>query len=263
MPPATDRRARCAVAVMAKASTPGRVKTRLTPPLTPDQAAKLNSAFLADTIDNLALAGRRAAIDPFIAFGPIGAGPLFQHRFDESVGLMEVSFPNFGDCLLTTVSLLLERGYGSVCVLNSDGPDLPTELLVQAATNLGRPGDRVVLGPSLDGGYYLLGLKARHARLFEEITWSTELVFKETLERASELGIEVTTLAPWYDVDDADTLRLFVDRLGDDRGGEALAPFRASHSRRALAGSAVLDILRVAGRDVPSIVTALQTAEAP
>jgi len=104
-------------------------------------------------------------------------------------------------------------------VLNADSPTLPTALLVETAAILARPGDRVVLGPSSDGGYYLLGLKAQHCRMFEHIDWSTERVAGQTLERAREIGLEVHTLPVWYDVDDMDDLRrLHAELCGDDAG---------------------------------------------
>ena len=89
-------------------------------------------------------------------------------------------------------------------MLNSDSPTLPTALLSETAEALARPGDRAVLGPSSDGGYYLLGLKTAHRRLFEDIAWSTERVAEQTLERAREIGLEVYRLPVWYDVDDVD-----------------------------------------------------------
>ena len=78
-------------------------------------------------------------------------------------------------------------------VLNADSPTLPTALLIETAAVLARPGDRAVLGPSSDGGYYLLGLKTAHRRMFEDIAWSTERVAEQTLERAREIGLDVHT----------------------------------------------------------------------
>ena len=102
-------------------------------------------------------------------------------------------------------------------VLNSDSPTLPTALLIETAAALARPGDRAVLGPSSDGGYYLLGLKAAHRRMFEDIAWSTARVAEQTLERAREIDLDVHTLPVWYDVDDADGLRrLNAELCGDD-----------------------------------------------
>ena len=92
-------------------------------------------------------------------------------------------------------------------VLNSDSPTLPTALLIETAAALARPGDRAVLGPSSDGGYYLLGLKAAHRRMFEDIAWSTARVAEQTLQRAREIDLEVHVLPLWYDVDDVDGLR--------------------------------------------------------
>jgi uncharacterized protein len=98
-------------------------------------------------------------------------------------------------------------------VLNSDSPTLPTAFLVEAAEALARPGDRAVLGPSSDGGYYLLGLKTSHRRLFEDIAWSTERVAEQTLQRAAEIGLEVYRLPAWYDVDDVGSLRRLQSEL--------------------------------------------------
>ena len=64
----------------------------------------------------------------------------------------------------------------------------------------------MVLGGSDDGGYYLIGIKRLHHRLFEQIDWSTERVFAQTLERAKEIGLQAELLPTWYDVDDAATL---------------------------------------------------------
>jgi glycosyltransferase A (GT-A) superfamily protein (DUF2064 family) len=121
--------------------------------------------------------------------------------------LIEAWRQNFGDCLLHTIEEIFARGHASAVVLNSDSPTLPTAFLVETAAALARPGDRAVLGPSSDGGYYLLGLKAAHRHMFEDIAWSTEKVAKQTLERAREIGLDVHRLPVWYDVDDVDGLR--------------------------------------------------------
>jgi uncharacterized protein len=113
-------------------------------------------------------------------------------------------------------------------VLNADSPTLPTALLIETAAVLARPGNRAVLGPSTDGGYYLLGLKAAHRRMFDDIDWSTERVAAQTLERAREIGLEVHTLPPWYDVDDVDDLRkLNAELCGDGDRSATLAPHYA------------------------------------
>jgi rSAM/selenodomain-associated transferase 1 len=201
----------CGIAFMAKASAPGRAKTRLVPPLTFAEAAALNTAFLQDVADNVLLAAGlttpHAGIAGYAAYGPPGSEDFFRRTLPGSIGLIGAWLPNFGDCLLHTIGEILSRGHGSAVVLNSDSPTLPTALLVETAEVLARPGDRAVLGPSNDGGYYLLGLKVAHRRLFEDIAWSTERVAEQTLERAREIDLEVHRLPVWYDVDDVDGLR--------------------------------------------------------
>jgi hypothetical protein len=88
---------------------------------------------------------------------------------------------------------------------------------VAAATVLAAPGDRIVLGPSTDGGYYLIGLKRPHRRLFEDIDWSTERVAAQTLARARELDLAIHHLPSWYDVDDLAALRVLMGELFDGR----------------------------------------------
>src|SRR5580692_8858057 len=210
--------ASCGIAFMAKASAPGRTKTRLVPPLTFEEAASLNTAFLQDVADNVLLAAKGAASDAgiagYAAFGPPGSESFFHQTLPPAIGLIEAWLPNFGDCLLRTIEEIFARGHRSAVVLNSDSPTLPTAFLVDTAEALARPGDRAVLGPSSDGGYYLLGLKTAHLRLFEDIAWSTERVAEQTLQRAAEIGLEVYRLPVWYDVDDVESLRRLQSELG-------------------------------------------------
>jgi uncharacterized protein len=197
----------CGIAIMAKASAPGRTKTRLVPPLTFDEAAALNTVFLQDIAANLLAAGRHAGIAGYAAFAPPGSEDFFTGILPPGIGLIDACLPNFGDCLLRTIEEILRRGHASAVVLNSDSPTLPTALLVETAEVLAQAGERAVLGPSSDGGYYLLGLKTAHRRMFEDIAWSTERVAEQTLERAREINLEIHMLPIWYDVDDVDGLR--------------------------------------------------------
>ena len=243
---AADRSAvSCGIAFMAKASAPGRAKTRLVPPLTYDQAADLNTAFLQDVADNLVaaslvLASRgangRAAIVGYAAYGPPGSGDFFRRILPQSVGLIEAWLPNFGDCLFHTIREILARGHHSAVVLNADSPTLPTAFLVETAEVLAQPGDRAVLGPSTDGGYYLLGLKFAHRRMFEDIAWSTDRVAEQSLARAGEIGLDVHMLPAWYDVDDIDGLRRLQAELRDRESKTAsqnlAAPHHAVHAAK-------------------------------
>ena len=228
----------CAMAVMAKASIPGRAKTRLVPPLSGDHAAELNTAFLRDIAANLLRAGQLTQIHPWMAYAPAGSEPFFRSMLPDAVRLLETVAPSLGDCLLSAMSTLLAHGYQSVCLLNSDSPTLPTAYLVTAATALAADGERMVIGPSTDGGYYLIGLKRVHRRLFEDIEWSTDRVFEQTMARAAEIGFDVLVLPTWYDVDEVETLRTLVDEVMDDRPFRVVrsGPATCEHTRRVLAG---------------------------
>jgi uncharacterized protein len=204
---ASSKLAACGIAVMAKASAPGHTKTRLVPPLTFEEAAALNTAFLQDIADNLVLAGSCASIAGYVAHAPSGSQDFFRRILPSAIGLIDASLPNLGECLVHTFEQIFARGHTAAVALNSDSPTLPTALLVETADMLAQPGERAVLGPASDGGYYLLGLKTMHRRLFEDIAWSTERVAEQTLARAHELKLEVRTLPIWYDVDDVDGLR--------------------------------------------------------
>jgi uncharacterized protein len=231
------RSAQCAIAVMAKASIPGRAKTRLVPPLTPEEAANLNTTFLRDIADSLIGASALADIAPVMAYAPAGSAAFFRKILPAQIDLLETSAPSFGACLFHAAASLLEAGHESVCLINSDSPTLPTAYLVAAATVLAAPEDRIVLGPSTDGGYYLIGLKRPHRRIFEDIDWSTERVTAQTLARAQEIGLAVHQLPTWYDIDDLAALRVLTGELFEDRRFRVWGskPTPATWTRRELA----------------------------
>ena len=179
---------RCAFTVMAKAPIPGRVKTRLTPPLTPDQAAALNKAFLRDTMENLnAAAAEAGAADCVVSYTPVGEEARFLGVLPESTLLVPQRGDGFGERLLLTATDLFRCGFSAVCLIDSDSPTVPTAEFAKAARALRE--ESVILGRSDDGGYYLLGLRGPHAVLFERIDWSTERVAAQTAERAGEAGM--------------------------------------------------------------------------
>lgn len=244
--------ASCAIAVMAKASVAGRTKTRLAPPLTLDEAAGLNTSFLRDVADNLIEASALANISGFMAYAPAGSEGFFRGILPECIGLIETVAPGFGECLLKAATALFDQGYGSVCLLNSDSPTLPAAYLIAAATALAAPGDRIVLGPSTDGGYYLIGMKQPHRRLFEDIDWSTERVTAQTLGRARELGLPVSVLPTWYDVDDAEALRTLIGELFQAH------PYRAWGTRPTSAAWTRLELQRLL--DTASLAARLSLA---
>jgi uncharacterized protein len=170
-----------AVAIMAKAPWPGAVKTRLCPPLLAAEAAELYRCFLLDKISAVqALVGAR----PVVAFTPDEAQAEY-----------------------ATLASLLEAGHPGAIAVDSDTPTLPREFLQQAIDCLSRPGPDVVLGPTDDGGYYLIGVRAAHRALFDGVPWSTSAVLEITLRQAAAAGLQTVCMPAWFDVDTPDDLR--------------------------------------------------------
>ena len=203
----------CALAVMTKAPRAGQVKTRLTPPLTPEEAAALNTCFLRDTTAAISLAVGEGIARGVGVYTPIGAESAYIDVLPAHFELLPQRGDAFGERLICAAEDLLQVGFKSVCLIDSDSPTVPARAYSEAARLLALPGDRIVFGPSDDGGYYLIGMKKLHRRLFAEIDWSTERVAAQTLERAEEIGVEVELLPTWYDVDDRATLRRLCDEL--------------------------------------------------
>jgi rSAM/selenodomain-associated transferase 1 len=228
----------CALTVMAKAPRAGKVKTRLSPPLTLEETAALNIEFLRDTTANLATIPGSAGL---ISYTPVGDEALFAGLLPHTFALVPQRGDGFGERLLAAATDILAIGYGAVCLIDSDSPTVPAAAYYQAVEVLAQPGDRVVLGPSDDGGYYLIGMKQPHAAPFERITWSTGSVYAETVERCREARLDVVTLPTWYDVDDAATLEVLRAELLEEQepAFATIRGYAAPHTRDLLAAMAV------------------------
>lgn len=241
----------CAIAVMAKAPRPNQVKTRLVPPLTPEEAAGLNASFLRDITENIGAAARAVPIAGYVAYAPDGEADRFHGLLAPDTQLVladgSISMPpditGIGRGLLHAATSLLGLGFSAACLVNSDSPTLPTGFLVEAVMALTNPGDRMVLGMAEDGGYYLIGLKCAHPALFRDITWSTDQVSEQTLDRARGIGLEVVTLPLWFDVDDAASLVRLIGHLRAPQPNGP-TPYAAPATRAWLAGIALEERLR-------------------
>jgi uncharacterized protein len=224
----------CALAVMTKVPQAGMSKTRLTPPLTATEAAALSACFLRDTCENIARISLEGTTAGVAAYTPLGAEGFFNGLLPNSFGLLSQRGETFGEKLFNASEDLLSSGFASLCLIDSDSPTLPTEFLRAAVSTLTRPGDRVVLGPAEDGGYYLIGLKNSHRYLFDDIDWSTSRVLNQTIARAKEINLPVVILPMWFDVDDAATLRHLCNELFLTNGkppAAASAAYEAPHTR--------------------------------
>jgi len=213
----------CALAVMTKVPRAGYVKTRLIPPLSPDEAAQLNICFLRDTASAIAKACGTSARGVGV-YTPVGAEAAYIDVLPPDFDLIPQRGQGFGERLACAAEDLFRCGFGAVCLIDSDSPTVPANSFAKAVELLSKPGDRIVLGPSDDGGYYLIGLKENHRQVFERIDWSTERVLDQTKQRAGEIGIDVSLLPIGYDVDDGVTLRRLCDELLSGRSERNLAP---------------------------------------
>jgi rSAM/selenodomain-associated transferase 1 len=220
-----------ALIVVAKRPAPGQTKTRLTPPLTPEQAAGLYEAVLRDTLD---LVRCVPGVCPIIAYLPDDARDYFR-ALAPDFDLMPQRGPDLGFRLDHALTHCLNDGYERAVIMDSDSPTLPAEYLVQAFAELGATDS--VLGPCDDGGYYLIGLRRPAPRLLREVQMSTPNVTRDTLALAASENLSMAQLPEWYDVDtvaDLERLRAEVS---------ALPAGRAEHTRRFLSLSHMADSL--------------------
>ena len=189
------RQMRRALIVIGKAPEPGTTKTRLVPFLAPDQAAALYHAFLLDAIHlGLQLGWERTSM-----VHPRGAGSALKAIVPRQVKLIEQHAGGLGGALAFAFEHHFEEGFERVVLIGSDNPTLPAEPIEQACAAL--DSYDVSIGPTSDGGYYLIGLRRPHLELFEAIDWSTPRVCAQTLARAQQLGLRVRAVREWYDVD--------------------------------------------------------------
>ena len=211
----------CALAIMTKAPRAGTVKTRLQPPLTPKEAAQLNICFLRDIA--AAIVGAGEGSKGIGVFTPAGSEGDYLNILPPDFVLIPQRGENFGERLTNAATDLLRVGFESCCLINSDSPTVTSDAFRRAVVELQGADNNIVLGPSDDGGYYLIGMKKPYRGLFENIDWSTERVFTQTLDRAQELALDVHTLPNFYDIDDATALWRLCSELLDE-GSRDVAP---------------------------------------
>jgi rSAM/selenodomain-associated transferase 1 len=209
--------------VVAKAPVAGQAKTRLVPPLRPDQAAALQEALLLDTLASCEAGARELRVlaaddrdrSTLAALLPGIACDLQRGR-------------GLADALRLAIADHVAAG--PVAIVSSDVPGLPPGALHRASDALAAGAD-VVLGPALDGGYWLIAMRAAHDAPFEEIPWSTPAVLATTLRRCQAAGLEVALLDRWRDVDtyaDLTALAGEVDATVAPRAARVLGELRAS-----------------------------------
>jgi uncharacterized protein len=202
-----------AIGIVCKAPQPGRSKTRLATAIGAAAASELSACFLRDVAAAIEAVPEALGRRGYGVYAPAGAEQILRQLLPAGFGLLLQAGDDLGYVLVGAAGALLLAGHDCVLLVNGDSPTLPPRLLVQAIEALREPGDRMVLGPASDGGYYLIGLKRPHPQLFTRVAWGTETVARSTCERAAEIGLDTTLLPEWYDVDDLKSLRWLQDEL--------------------------------------------------
>jgi uncharacterized protein len=213
LPPAS-----CAIVIFAKAPVAGQVKTRLCPPLTPDEAASLHGSLVLDMLERCqSLKGS----DRILAGTPSSHHPFFramEARF--KIPVWDQVGDDLGARMAAVFKKALGSPYRSVVVIGTDIPGINGPLLTRAVKSLQE--HDVVLGPTVDGGYYLIGMRSAVPDLFENIPWSTDQVYALTEKKIKALGLSLEILPKLRDLDTVEDLDVFI-RDANDRQNQAFS----------------------------------------
>jgi uncharacterized protein len=205
---------KCAMGVMIKTPHHGFSKTRLCPPLVSEEAANISRCFLKDTS---AAIQALCEEDPFLIgvaiYTPVGSEAVLAELLPTGFKMIAQRAGDLGIRLFGAAEDLFSAGFSAVCLMGSDSPTLPINCLRDLSVFLKEPEDRVMIGPCQDGGYYVIGLRQAHRRLFEDVAWDTDRVYVQTVERAKEINLPISTLPKWYDVDDQISLSRLLSEL--------------------------------------------------
>ena len=212
------------VIVMVKAPRAGLVKTRLVPPLSKLDAASLAACFAQDVVNN----ARSVVSDLIIAYAPADGRAALATLLPGGLLWLAQQGQDLGARLVAAIAHAARLGFSPVIVLGTDSPTLPPAFIATARDALLTEETDVVLGPTMDGGYYLVGLRHPVNNLFQNVAWSTARAYEQTARNAASAGLRLLRLPTWYDVDTfTDLLRLRAEITSDNEArARAQATFR-------------------------------------
>ncbi|MCI0391959.1 MAG: TIGR04282 family arsenosugar biosynthesis glycosyltransferase [Acidobacteria bacterium] len=206
-----------ALVLMAKAPREGEVKTRLLGALSPEEARRLYVAFLSDTFALMEeVMEEREDLTIALCYAPEGEEEAFEEVEREGSIMIPQRGENLGARLTNCFTDLFTLGFESVVVIGADSPTLPGEHVFDAFECF-ETDDDVVIGPTEDGGYYLIGMRKLHKRIFEEIPWGGAGALEATIERAKEAELDLVLLPEWRDVDTPEDFERLKRELDEDR----------------------------------------------
>jgi len=211
---------RSVIIVMVKAPLPGLAKTRLTPPMPQSDAASLALCFVQDVVKS-ALGITQNVI---VAFTPSEGRALLKASLPDNLHWVEQQGQHLGDRLISAIAYADSFGFSPIIVLGADSPTLPPTFIQQACQMLTVGPADITLGPTADGGYYLVGIRKPEPEIFHNITWSSALTLEHTMRNIKQLGLRLVTLEQWYDVDTFADLRSLNNELRSDERSRSRAP---------------------------------------
>jgi len=195
-----------ALILFARDPVLGKVKTRLSPFLEDESILKLYTCFLKDSLDTIRQVENT---DRFVGVAPSNESGFFSGMLSPDTQLFVQEGEQLGDKMRQAIQDRFAEGYKRVVIIGSDSPSLPVSYIDRAFYS-----DKdLFLGPSTDGGYYLLGMQEKMTEVFEGVTWGTKSVLRETFQRLIQKGVKLELLPVWYDVDSPEDLKFFKTHL--------------------------------------------------
>jgi rSAM/selenodomain-associated transferase 1 len=209
------------VIIMVKAPRAGLVKTRLVPELAETEAASLAACLARDVVRG---AARAAAATLLVAYTPSDGRETLEAILPGGVLWFEQRGADLGARLESVAAHAFGLGFAPLIFIGADSPTLPLAFIATAIRRLTAEEADIVLGPTEDGGYYLIGLRRPEHGLFQDVAWSTPQAYEQTARNAARLGLRLLRLPPWYDVDTASDLMRLRAELSSDPEARRRAP---------------------------------------
>ena len=211
---------RSAVIVMIKAPRAGFVKTRLTPALSDADAAALAVCFAQDAVS----CASRVASEVIIAYAPSDGRSMLEASLPGGLRWLEQRGQDLGERLEAITAQAFEIGFGPLVFTGTDSPTLPPDFITAAINSLTATGSDIALGPTDDGGFYLVGLRQPVRGIFQNVAWSTCEAYAHVARNAALLGLRLLELPLWYDVDTPADLQRLRAELSADEEARLRAP---------------------------------------
>ena len=198
------------IIIMVKVPIAGAVKTRLQPFLSAEQCATLAACFLRDTISKV----KHLKNQLIIAYSPIEKRDVLLEILEDEQTLIEQKGKHLGERIIHAFEFAFSQNSDSVVVVGTDSPTLPSEFITQAFENLTE--SDAVLGATIDGGFYLIGLRKLKREIFESVEWSSPQTFEQTTRNIENINLKLSLLPMWYDVDTPFDLKRLKDELAEN-----------------------------------------------